>query len=77
MNWQFFATAGIASGFVAIVGIVFLILWALSYDLWWTDRTTFITGWGCGICFMAIALFWLVIGILCGLNEIWNFGLVQ
>jgi len=77
MNYQFFATAGIVSGFVAIVGIVFLILWGLSYDFWWSDTFTHVTGWGCGLCFIVIALFWLVVGIICGLSEIWGWGLVQ
>ena len=77
MNWQFFATAGICSGISIFVAIVFLILWAIGEECYWyyvTANTMEIISMSL---FILPVVFWFVIGVICGLSEIWNWGLVQ
>ena len=77
MNYQFFGTAGILSGVLWIAALVFSILYCVGCCCWWYYKRTnlmAILGW---ICFLLPIAFWLVIGIICGLSELWNWGLVQ
>lgn len=77
MNYQFFGTAGIFSGVLLLAAVVFIILCAIGEEVPWYYKTTNLMGILCLICFLLPILFWLVIGVICGLNELWNWGLVQ
>lgn len=74
MNWQFFATAGIVSGVLWVVAIVMffcIISDYFSYDGEEVLSTIM------QVCFFLPIVFWLVIGVLCGLSAIWGWGLVK
>lgn len=77
MNYQFFGTAGICSGVLLVAAVVFVILYFVGADIPWYYKTTdlmAILGW---ICFLLPIAFWLVIGVLCGLDALWGWGLVR
>lgn len=77
MNYQFFGTAGIFSGLLCVAAIVFALLWAIGIDHWWYYKKTNLMATLGLICFLLPIAFWLVIGILCGLNALWGWGLVK
>lgn len=77
MNYQFFGTAGIISGIFVVASIVFLVLWAVSCDCCWYYKTTNLMTMLGLICFLLPIAFWLVIGVLCGLDSLWCWGLVR
>lgn len=73
MNWQFFATAGIVSGILWVVALVMFCL-IVGDVCYWKEYIFNIILW---ICFLLPIVFWLVMGVMCGLNAIWNWGLVK
>ena len=77
MNYQFFGTAGIITAILIGLFVIFGIAGALSEESDCCDRTTitlYIIGF---VCFGIAVLFWVVVGIICGLNNIWGWGLVK
>lgn len=74
MNWQFFATAGIVSGVLWVVALALFLLAVSDLFSWDTQDVLNVITW---ICFLLPIAFWLVVGVICGLNAIWDWGLVQ
>lgn len=74
MNYQFFGTAGIFSGVLWIAALVLFVLIISDLFSWDTQDKLSIATW---ICFLLPVAFWIVIGILCGLNALWGWGLVR
>ena len=74
MNYQFFGTAGICSGVLWLAAFALFILIQTDLFSWDTDDNVSIAAL---ICFLLPIVFWLVIGILCGLNALWGWGLVR
>lgn len=74
MNYQFFGTAGICSGVLLVVALVMLLCVASDHFSWDTEDVLIVIAW---ICFLLPLAFWLVIGVLCGLNALWGWGLVK
>ena len=72
MNYQFFGTAGIFSGVLWLAALVMCFLIISDVCYWYDDIFTLIA-W---ICFLLPIAFWLVVGVLCGLNALWGWGLV-
>ena len=77
MNYQFFGTAGIFSGVLWIAVVVFFILYLVGGDVPWYYKTTDLMAIISWICFLLPIAFWLVIGVLCGLDALWGWGLVR
>lgn len=77
MNYQFFGTAGICSGVLWVAAVVFAVLYIVGAVTPWYYKTTDLMarlGW---ICFLLPFAFWIVIGVLCGLDALWGWGLVR
>ena len=74
MNYQFFGTAGIFSGVLWVVALVLTFLYLSDLCCLDTEDKLVIIIW---ICFLLPIAFWLVIGVICGLNELWGWGLVR
>lgn len=74
MNWQFFATAGIISAILLVVALVMFFCIVMDYFSY-TAEEVFRTIM-C-ICFLLPIAFWFVIGVVCGLNAVWGWGLVK
>lgn len=72
MNWQFFATAGIVSGLCWVIALVMFCL-IVGDVCYWKDDVFSVIMW---IFFLLPIAFWLVMGVICGLNAIWGWGLV-
>ena len=77
MNYQFFGTAGIISGLLFIAFGVLMIVSAIGdCDNWYykVPELLYKIAW---ICFLTVLAFWLVVGIICGLDALWGWGLVR
>ena len=77
MTLQFFGTAGVISGIFVVASIVFFVLYGVGCDCWWYYKTTNTMALIAGICILMVVAFWLIIGIICALNAICNWGLVR
>jgi len=78
MNYQFFGTAGIISGVIGLLCLICYLIWETAQYSWKIScDTATICGWIAFISFSLIASFWLIIGIICGLDALWNWGLVK
>ncbi len=73
MNYQFFGTAGICSGVLWVVALVMLLCVISDHFSWDTEDVLNVIAW---VCFLLPIAFWLVVGVLCGLSELWGWGLV-
>ena len=74
MNYQFFGTAGICSGVLWLAAVVLVFLAIGDVFCWDTQKKLAVAFW---ICFLLPVAFWLVIGVICGLNALWGWGLVR
>ena len=78
MNYQFFGTAGIISGVIGLVCLISFVTWETAQYSWDISYDTGkVCGWVAFISFSLLFAFWLIIGILCGLDYLWNWGLVK
>ncbi len=73
MNYQFFGTAGIVSGILWVVALVMFFCIISDYFSYDAEEVLITITW---ICFLLPIVFWLVIGVICGLSELWGWGLV-
>jgi len=74
MNYQFFATAGICSGVLWVIALATALLYFSGIFDWDTEDKLVVIAW---ICFLLPIAFWLVMGVICGLNAILGWGLVK
>jgi len=74
MNYQFFGTAGICSAVLWIIAVVLMLLYFSDIFCYDTEDKLVVFTW---ICFLLPIAFWLVMGVICGLNAIWGWGLVK
>ena len=74
MNWQFYATAGIVSALLLIVAIIFCVIgYAELTPTWDSDEAC--CKIGC-IILLSILAFWVIVGTISLLSNIWGWGLV-
>ena len=75
MTAQFFQTALVITGLFAVAGIIFFVLYGYACDEWSYDaqRNMFIMTL---IFFLTPIAFWIVVGTICALSNIWGWGLV-
>lgn len=69
MNYQFFGTAGIITAILVVLCLIFHALSEIREDESFDCL--------CLICAGIAVLFWVIIGIICGLNAVWGWGLVK
>ena len=75
INWQFFATAGLISGVLFIIAFILWAIAASDFEIsWYCEDTLNLIA---TIILIVVALFWLIIGIISGLNFIWDWGLIE
>lgn len=78
MNYQFFGTAGIITaillGLFVVFGLLAVVINEDAYCYHGIITVLYIISFSCaGI----VVLFWAIVGIICGLNDVWGWGLVQ
>lgn len=74
MNYQFFGTAGIFSGVLWVAAFTLFIIIESNHFSWDTEDKITIAAL---ICFLLPFAFWLVIGVLCGLDTLWGWGMLN
>ena len=77
MNYQFFGTAGIITAILFGLFLIFCLAGIFSeYTNCYYGTTNIL--YIIGFSFLGIViLFWAIVGIICGLNNIWGWGLVK
>ena len=76
MNYQFFGTALIVTGILVLAGFLFVSLWICDDSMPWYRRKHHF-GWFAVGCFLSIFVFWLIVGVLVGLDALWQWGMVE